>query len=215
MARDNKQRSDRSIGWFNSLRSPKWSINALQVAAIRYPLCGSFTVISLCDYIQTWIPNISCQHGVRVTCHSSLFIEPCCTNTMISFWRVNTHLEHGLFGSLRGNILCRPKCGDVAFISGTSRISVSLDYMLAFIYLAYFIMAFVARQPQNRDCGRKLTSTFASKGRSPFPEDFAIRALFWAGGYYSEAYFTNGEIDEEEKFHEQASMKLWRKERSL
>ncbi len=95
------------------------------------------------------------------------------------------------------------------------RISVSLDYMLAFIYLAYFIMAFVARQPQNRDCGRKLTSTFASKGRSPFPEDFAIRALFWAGGYYSEAYFTNGEIDEEEKFHEQASMKLWRKERSL
>ncbi|KAG4428019.1 hypothetical protein IFR05_016497 [Cadophora sp. M221] len=40
----------------------------------------------------------------------------------------------------------------------------------------------------------------------PFPEDFAMRGLLWAEDYYPNDWFTNEKIDEEEKYHERASM---------
>lgn len=49
----------------------------------------------------------------------------------------------------------------------------------------------------------------------PFPEDFAMRGLLWADNYYPETWFTNEKIDEEEKYHELASMTAQRKERIL
>jgi hypothetical protein len=49
----------------------------------------------------------------------------------------------------------------------------------------------------------------------PFPEDFAVRGLLWTDGYFPEEWFTNEKIDEEEKYHELASMTAERKERIL
>jgi hypothetical protein len=49
----------------------------------------------------------------------------------------------------------------------------------------------------------------------PFPEDFAIRGLLWTDSYFPEEWFTNEKIDEEEKYHELASMTAERKERIL
>jgi hypothetical protein len=49
----------------------------------------------------------------------------------------------------------------------------------------------------------------------PFPEDFAMRGLLWTEGYFPEEWFTNEKIDEEEKYHELASMTADRKERIL
>ncbi|KAG4438346.1 hypothetical protein IFR05_006190 [Cadophora sp. M221] len=49
----------------------------------------------------------------------------------------------------------------------------------------------------------------------PFPEDFAMRGLLWAEDYYPNDWFTNEKIDEEEKYHERASMTPQRKERIL
>jgi len=49
----------------------------------------------------------------------------------------------------------------------------------------------------------------------PFPEDFAMRGLLWAEDYYPDGWFTNEKIDEEEKYHERASMTPQRKERIL
>ena len=49
----------------------------------------------------------------------------------------------------------------------------------------------------------------------PFPEDFAIRGLLWAEGYYPSDWFANEKIDEEEKYHETATMTDYRKERML
>ncbi|KAH6667759.1 hypothetical protein B0J14DRAFT_547891 [Halenospora varia] len=49
----------------------------------------------------------------------------------------------------------------------------------------------------------------------PFPEDFAVRGLLWAEGYFPSNWFTKKKIDEEEKYHERASMTAQRKERIL
>jgi hypothetical protein len=49
----------------------------------------------------------------------------------------------------------------------------------------------------------------------PFPEDFAVRGLLWTEGYFPEDFFTKKKIDEEEKYHERASMTTQRKERIL
>jgi hypothetical protein len=49
----------------------------------------------------------------------------------------------------------------------------------------------------------------------PFPEDFAMRGLLFAEKYFPETWFTNEKIDEEEKYHERASMTAQRKERIL
>ena len=51
--------------------------------------------------------------------------------------------------------------------------------------------------------------------KRPFPEDFAMRGLLWAENYFPEAWFTNEKVDEEEKYHERASMTAQRKERVL
>jgi hypothetical protein len=47
----------------------------------------------------------------------------------------------------------------------------------------------------------------------PFPEDFAMRGLLFAENYFPEAWFLNEKIDEEEKYHERASMTAQRRER--
>jgi hypothetical protein len=49
----------------------------------------------------------------------------------------------------------------------------------------------------------------------PFPEDFAVRGLLWTEGYFPIDFFTKKKIDEEEKYHERASMTSQRKERIL
>jgi hypothetical protein len=49
----------------------------------------------------------------------------------------------------------------------------------------------------------------------PFPEEFAVRGLLWTDGYFPKEVFTNQKIDEEEKYHELASMTAGRKERIL
>jgi hypothetical protein len=49
----------------------------------------------------------------------------------------------------------------------------------------------------------------------PFPEDFAMRGLLWTDDLFPENWFTNEKIDEEEKYHELASMTAQRKERVL
>jgi hypothetical protein len=49
----------------------------------------------------------------------------------------------------------------------------------------------------------------------PFPEDFALRGLLWTEDYFPTEWFTNEKIDEEEKYHERASMTAQRKERIL
>jgi hypothetical protein len=49
----------------------------------------------------------------------------------------------------------------------------------------------------------------------PFPEDFAMRGLLWTDNLFPESWFTNEKIDEEEKYHELASMTAQRKERIL
>jgi hypothetical protein len=49
----------------------------------------------------------------------------------------------------------------------------------------------------------------------PFTEDFALRGILWADGYYPDSWFSNDKIDEEEKYHEVASMTTDRKERIL
>ncbi|CZT10528.1 uncharacterized protein RAG0_14969 [Rhynchosporium agropyri] len=49
----------------------------------------------------------------------------------------------------------------------------------------------------------------------PFPEDFAMRGLLWADGYYPESWFANDKIDDAEKYLEVASMTDDRKERIL
>ncbi|PVH68442.1 hypothetical protein DL98DRAFT_631152 [Cadophora sp. DSE1049] len=49
----------------------------------------------------------------------------------------------------------------------------------------------------------------------PFPDDFAMRGLLWADGYYPEKWFANDKIDVSEKYLESASMTDERKERIL
>jgi hypothetical protein len=49
----------------------------------------------------------------------------------------------------------------------------------------------------------------------PFPEDLAMRGLSWGVGYYPDSWFANEKIDEEEKYHELASMAECQKERIL
>ncbi|KAL5325165.1 hypothetical protein ACEPPN_006288 [Leptodophora sp. 'Broadleaf-Isolate-01'] len=49
----------------------------------------------------------------------------------------------------------------------------------------------------------------------PFPEDFAMRGLLWADGYFPEKWFSNDKIDDAEKYLEVASMTDDRKERIL
>jgi hypothetical protein len=49
----------------------------------------------------------------------------------------------------------------------------------------------------------------------PFPEDFAMRGLLWSENYFPTEWFTTEKIDEEEKYHERASMTTQRKERIL
>ncbi|KAG4428020.1 hypothetical protein IFR05_016498, partial [Cadophora sp. M221] len=49
----------------------------------------------------------------------------------------------------------------------------------------------------------------------PFPEDFAMRGLLWAGGYFPERWFFSDSIDCEKKYLEVASMTGDRKERIL
>ena len=49
----------------------------------------------------------------------------------------------------------------------------------------------------------------------PLPEDFALRGLLWAEDYFPAEWFTNEKIDEEEKYHERASMTPQRKERII
>jgi hypothetical protein len=49
----------------------------------------------------------------------------------------------------------------------------------------------------------------------PFPEDFAMRGLLWADDYFPETWFRNDKTDEEEKYHELASMTAQRRERIL
>ena len=49
----------------------------------------------------------------------------------------------------------------------------------------------------------------------PLPEDFALRGLLWAEDYFPGEWFNNEKIDEEEKYHERASMTAQRKERIL
>jgi hypothetical protein len=51
--------------------------------------------------------------------------------------------------------------------------------------------------------------------KRPFPEDFAMRGLLWAENYFPDAWFANEKVDEEEKYHERASMTAQRKERIL
>jgi len=49
----------------------------------------------------------------------------------------------------------------------------------------------------------------------PFTEDFALRGILWADGYYPDTWFSNDKIDDEEKYLEVASMTDDRKERIL
>ena len=49
----------------------------------------------------------------------------------------------------------------------------------------------------------------------PFPEDFAMRGLLWAENYFPDKWFIQEKTDEEEKYHERASMTAQRKERIL
>ena len=49
----------------------------------------------------------------------------------------------------------------------------------------------------------------------PLPEDFALRGLLFAEDYFTPHWFANEKIDEEEKYHERASMTAQRKERIL
>jgi hypothetical protein len=49
----------------------------------------------------------------------------------------------------------------------------------------------------------------------PFPEDFAMRGLLWAENYFPDQWFTNGKVEEGEKYHEYACMTDPRKERIL
>jgi hypothetical protein len=49
----------------------------------------------------------------------------------------------------------------------------------------------------------------------PLPEDFALRGLLWAENYFPAEWFNNQKIDEEEKYHEHASITTQRKERIL
>ena len=49
----------------------------------------------------------------------------------------------------------------------------------------------------------------------PLTEDFAMRGLLWADGYYPDELFSNNKIDDEEKFLEVPSMTDDRKERIL
>ncbi|RDL41591.1 TPR-like protein [Venustampulla echinocandica] len=48
----------------------------------------------------------------------------------------------------------------------------------------------------------------------PFPEDFAVRGLLWVENYFPAQWFEK-KVDEEEKYHERASMTAQRKERIL
>jgi hypothetical protein len=52
-------------------------------------------------------------------------------------------------------------------------------------------------------------------GARPLPEDFALRGLLWAEDYFPGEWFSNEKFDEEEKYHERASMTAQRKERIL
>ncbi|KAK6594612.1 telomerase-binding protein EST1A protein [Botrytis cinerea] len=49
----------------------------------------------------------------------------------------------------------------------------------------------------------------------PFPEDYGMRGLLWSEKYFPEKWFLNEKTDEEEKYHELASMLEQRKERIL
>lgn len=51
--------------------------------------------------------------------------------------------------------------------------------------------------------------------KRPFPEDYAMRGLLWAEGYFRDDWFDNKKIDEEEKYREVASMAEHRKQRIL
>jgi hypothetical protein len=58
-------------------------------------------------------------------------------------------------------------------------------------------------QPEKKDDAR------------PFPEDFAMRGLLWAENYFPDKWFVQEKTDEEEKYHERASMTAQRKTRIL
>ncbi|KAI1506084.1 hypothetical protein F5X99DRAFT_179652 [Biscogniauxia marginata] len=49
----------------------------------------------------------------------------------------------------------------------------------------------------------------------PLPEDFAMKGLLWVEDYFPEIWFSNGQIDDDEKYFEVASMTDERKERIL
>lgn len=49
----------------------------------------------------------------------------------------------------------------------------------------------------------------------PFPEDYGMRGLLWSENYFPERWFLDAKTEEEEKYHELASMLEQRKERIL
>jgi len=49
----------------------------------------------------------------------------------------------------------------------------------------------------------------------PLPEDFALQGLIWTEDYFLPEWFDNKKIDEEDKYHERASMTAQRKEMIL
>lgn len=49
----------------------------------------------------------------------------------------------------------------------------------------------------------------------PLPEDFAMKGLVWVDKYFPNNWFSNGKIDDDEKYFEMASMSEERRERIL
>ena len=49
----------------------------------------------------------------------------------------------------------------------------------------------------------------------PLPEDYAMRGLVYAQGYHPQDWFSNDQMDEDEKFVEKGSMERLRRERIL
>ncbi|CAG8955760.1 hypothetical protein HYFRA_00011627 [Hymenoscyphus fraxineus] len=114
--------------------------------------------------------------------------------------------------------------------------------VLPFIHVTLIFMLFVARHPAAMDLLapkfpwkslaimlNTILGAYQTPGRiedasfpvleqddpRPFPEDFAVRGLLWTEGYFTDDFFTKKKIDEEEKYHERASMTSQRKERIL
>ncbi|KAH6638514.1 hypothetical protein BKA67DRAFT_665470 [Truncatella angustata] len=69
-----------------------------------------------------------------------------------------------------------------------------------------------------RDFGRIEDTQFPRPDKElprPLPEDFAMKGLLWMERYYPVDWFTNENIDDDEKYFEVASMTEERKERIL